>query len=160
MQYASAREFFEAVSEASRDAERCRVQLESMEHRALSVSSPSLEAHVRGGDHDHVGRKVAALVDRERELQSRIDADYDLIDAACAVLYGSDGMSDGLASIVPAWWADAVYHRYLGLRSWVEVGRMLDYSDSHVRRAVSAAFDVMDANGMLSTVAGQGGAQG
>lgn len=158
--FASSRELFEAAREAAIDAERCRNQLASIERRALRIGSPSLEARVRGGDHDRIGRDVAALVDRETELQAQIDADYDLIDAACTVLYGRDGVSDGLASIGPPWWADALYHHYLALRPWVEVGELLGISKSYVGKQASAAFDLMDANGMAATIEGRGDAEG
>lgn len=158
--FASSRELFDAAREAARDAERCRNQLASIERRALRIGSPSLEPRVRGGDHDRIARDVAALVDRETELQAQIDADYDLIDAACTVLYGRDGMSDGLASIAPAWWADAIYHHFLALRPWVEVADLMGCCTSSMRRCVSAAFDLMDAHGMAATVEGRGDAEG
>lgn len=155
-----AREFFESVREASLDAERCRRQLEAMEQRALAIGSPSFDARVSGGDHDRLARDVASLVDREGKLQSRIDGDYDLIDLACAVLYGDDGISDGLAAIAPPWWADAIYHRYVAARTVPETARLVGYSTRHVQGCVRAAFEIMDANGMVSTIAGQGIAEG
>lgn len=160
MQYASARDFFEAVREASRDAERCRVQLESMEHRALAISSPSLQAHVRGGERDRMGRTVAALCDRENELQGRIEDDYRLIDLACWVLFGRDGQSDGLATLMPPWVADALYQFYVAGRTWTDTAALVLYSVAHVRREVGVALDLMDANGMLATIEGRGAAEG
>ena len=158
--FASARDLFEAARDAAKDAETCKRQLNAIERKALRVASPSFEARVSGGDHDRIGADVAALVDREAELQAQIDADYDLIDAACMVLYGRDGMSDGLASIAPAWWADAIYHHFLALRPWAEVGELLGISKSYVSKQASAAFDLMDANGMAATVEGRGDAEG
>lgn len=158
--FASARDLFEAARDAAKDAETCRNQLASIERRALRVASPSFEVRVSGGDHDRIGTDVAARVDRETELQAQIDADYDLIDAACMVLYGRDGMSDGLASIAPPWWADAIYHHYLALRPWVEVADLMGCGTRHVQHCVSAAFDLMDANGMAATVEGRGDAEG
>lgn len=158
--FASSRELFEAASDAVRDAERCRRQLEAMEQRALAVGSPSFDARVSGGDHDRIGRTVASLVDRERELHARVERDYGLIDAACSVLYGRDGMSDGLAVLMPPWVADAVYHRYLALRTWDYVAALMGSSVRHVQTSVRAAFDVMDANGMAATVEGRGHAEG
>lgn len=158
--FASSRELFSAARGAAKDAERCRRQLDSMERRALHVSGPSFEPRIRGGNHDRISRDVAALVDREAELHGRIEADYGLIDAACAILYGHDGMSDGLASIAPPWWADAIYYRYLALRTWGEVAELVGYGTRHVQRCVSAAFDLMDAHGMAATVEGRGDAEG
>ena len=145
---------------ASLDADSCRRQLEAMERSILSVGSPSLDVRVRGGDHDRMARDVARMVDREAELQKRIDSDYDLIDAACSVLYGSDGTSDGLAALCPPWWCDAIYYHWVQCRTWAEVGALVSYSPSHCRRAATAAFDLADANGMAATVAGVGRAEG
>lgn len=156
MHYASAREFFNAVREAAIDAERCRVQLEELEERAQSLGGTTFEARVRGGTHDRMERNAVAHVDREGELQSRIEDDYRLIDAACWVLYGRDGVSDGLASIAPPWWADAIYHHYLALRKWEDVEPLVLACTSHISRCVNAAFDLMDANGMLATIEGRG----
>ena len=158
--FASARDLFEAARDAAEDAESCRRQLAAIERKALRVASPSFEPRVSGGDPDRIGTDVAALVDREAELHGRIEADYDLIDAACMVLYGRDGMSDGLASIAPPWWADAIYHHYLALRPWVEVGELLGISKSYVSKQAYAAFDLMDANGMAATIEGRGDAEG
>lgn len=159
--FTSSRELFEAARQAAIDADRCRRQLEAMEHRALSVGRPSLEAHVSGGgDPDRIGRDVAALVDREAELCNRIESDYALIDSACAVLYGSDGTSAGLATLAPPSWSDAIYHRYLGLRTWAEVAAMMGVSVSYAQKMVRAAFDIADANGLAATVAGTGLAEG
>ena len=153
-----AREFFETAQEASRDAERCRRQLADMELAALSLPGGTGAARVSGGDHDRMAVRVGALVDREAALHSRIEQDYRLIDLACAILYGADGVSDGLASMAPPWWSDAIYHHYLQGRTWAVTGELLGYSEAHVRRAAAAGFDLMDANGMTATVAGSGGA--
>lgn len=156
----SAREFFESVREAVIDAERCRQQLEGLEHAALALPSGMAELHRGGTPSDRVGDGVAGYVDQEAALYRRVEDDYRLIDAACEVLYGHDGMSDGLASIAPSWWADSIYHHYLGLRTWGEIAPMMLYCESHVRRSVGAAFDLMDANGMTDTIEGRMHAEG
>ena len=155
----TSRDLFEAAREAYLDARRCQAQLDAMEARVLSVSGPSLDAHVGGGEHDRMGARVAAYVDREAELESRIDADFRLIDAANAILYGRDGMSDGLASLAPAWWADALYWHYLVAKSWPFVAKMVGYDVHHVQRCARAAFELMDENGMHNTVDGRGWAE-
>ena len=153
MQYASAREFFEAAREAARDAERIRRQLDAMEQRSLSLGGGGFEPRVRSTpEPDRMASRVVATVDVAERLQQRQDEDYALIDAACAVLYGADNRS-GLYAIV-GWPADAIYHHYLALRTWKDTARMMGYSQQHVRRQVNVALDVMDANGSEYTVAG------
>ena len=154
-----AREFFQSVREASRDAERCRSALEALERRALSVSGPALGGRVSGTKADAMAARVASLVDREAKLHARIESDYALLDEANRVLYG-DTLRDGLASLVPPWWADVLSLYYCDGMTWAEVGAVLGYSERHVQNAKAAAFDVLDAHGFCSSVAGRGLAEG
>lgn len=155
MRYQSAREFFEAAREAARDAERIRRQLDAMDERAASLGGGGFEPRVRSTpDPDRIGRAIAAIVDHGEVLRQRQDEDYALIDAACTVLYGEDNRG-GLWALT-GWWADAIYHHYLALRTWDEVGAMLGYSAEHCCRCAAAAFEVADSWGMTSTVAGLG----
>lgn len=158
--YESSRELFESAREAARDARRCKAQLDELERHTLSIGSPSFDAHVHGGDRDHMARRVAAYIDRESELDRRIEDDYRLIDAATACLYGRDGMSDGLSTLAPSWWADAIWWHYLGLEQWSVVAKLMGCSSPQLRRNVRAAFEIMDANGMVGTVSGFGLAEG
>ena len=156
-QYAGAREFFEAARSAAMDAERCSRELRDMEGRADTLGGGGFEPRVRSTpDPDRIGRTVAAMVDRTAMLERRQEDDYRLIDAACSVLYGTESDA-GLWALV-GWRADAIYHHYLALRTWGETGALLGYSEPHVRREVSVAFDVADANGMMWTVLGIGNA--
>lgn len=158
MRHASAREYFEAAREAARDAERIRRQLAGMERKALALGGGGFEPRVRSTpDPDRIGRSVAAMVDHEEILTRRQDQDYRIIDAACAVLYGTDNRS-GLYALV-GWPADAIYHHYLALRTWDEVARMMGYSTRHVQRSVDVALDLADANGQMWTELGVGLAQ-
>ena len=158
MQYASAREFFDAAREAARDAERCRRQLAEMEGRAASLGGGGFEPRVRSTpEPDRMAGRVAAMVDREGMLERRQDECYEVIDAACRVLYGPDNRS-GLYALV-GWPADAIYHHYLALRTWDETAAMMNYSEQHVRRQVAVAFDIADANGQMWTELGIGMAE-
>ena len=78
----------------------------------------------------------------------------EVIDAACRVLYGPDNRS-GLYALV-GWPADAIWHHYLGLRTWEEVGELMGYSPAHARRMAYAALDLADANGQMWTELGEG----
>jgi len=153
--YATAREMFEAAREAALDAERVRRQLESMERASVSVGGQGFEGRVRSTpDPDRIGRAVAAAVDVGLRLRRRQEEDYRLIDAACAVLYGTDSDA-GLWALV-GWRADAIYHHYLGLRTWAEVGELLGYSEQHVWREAMAALETADAWGWRAVVNGMG----
>jgi len=95
-----------------------------------------------------------ANADHKERLEARREEDYRIIDAACEILYGPDNRS-GLYALV-GWPADAIYHHYLALRTWDAVADMMGYSAQHVRRSVSAALDLADANGDMWTRLGRG----
>ena len=155
--YRTAREFFEAAREAARDAARISRQLDGMERRALALGGGGFEPRVRSTpDPDRIGRAVGSLLDNEAVLRSRQESDYALIDAACAVLYGPDNRS-GLYALV-GWPADAIWHHYLGLRTWEDTADLMGYSTRHVQTCVAAALDVADANGQMWTELGVGSA--
>lgn len=151
----NAREFFEAASEAARDAQRISRQLDSMERRTLALGGGGFEPRIRTShDPDRMGSAVGTKVDHEDVLRARQEANYVLIDAACAVLYGHDNCS-GLYSLV-GWPADAIYHHYLALRTWEDTAELVSYSVRHVQRAVDAALEYADANGQMWTELGIG----
>ncbi len=154
--YADAREFFNAVAEASRDAGRVKRQLDALEQRALGMGGGGFEPRVRSTPaHDRMGSAVAALVDRETKLHARIEEDYRLIDKAVAVLYGND-LTSGLASLAPPWWADVLDLRYIEGMKWQEVAALVCYSASHCRLTANAALDLLDTHGELFTTLGIG----
>ena len=156
--YATARDMFEAAREAARDAERIRRQLAAMDGAAVTLGGQGFEGRVRScPDPDRIGRAVASAVDMGERLRKRQDEDYRLIDAACAVLYGTDSDA-GLWALV-GWRADAIYHHYLGLRTWAEVGALLGYSAEHCCREAMAALETADAWGWRNVVQGMGGAE-
>lgn len=155
--FGSAREMFEAARAAAREAERIARDL-----RDLDEDEPSggggFEGRVHGTpDPDRIGRRVASSLDRRAMLEARQAEDYRLIDAACAVLYGPDNRG-GLYALV-GWPADAIYHHYLGLRTWEETAELVIYSKRYVQEQVAWAFDMADANGDMWTRLGIGMAQ-
>jgi len=158
MRFESARDLFEAARDAARDAARVSRELAEMEGRAESLGSGGFGPRVRStGEPDRMAGRVAAMVDRGAMLDARLAEDYRVIDAACAVLYGADSDA-GLWSLV-GWPADAIYHHYLGLRTWVDVAEMMGYSVRHVQTCVASALDYADSNGQMWTELGKGMAE-
>ena len=156
--YATAREFFEAARSAAREADRIGRELAEMEGRAASLGGGGFEPRVRSTpEPDRMASRVASKVDREGMLERRQDECYEVIDAACRVLYGPDNRS-GLYALV-GWPADAIYHHYLALRTWEETAALMGYSAAHVRRMVAVALDLADANGQMWTELGIGMAE-
>lgn len=158
--FSCARELFEAAAEASRDAERIRNQLEEAEQRTLSSDSSTVGYRV-SGSRDPDGRMVSAVsskMELEDALRERQERDYALIDLACHVLYGTDSTA-GLWALV-GWRADALAQRYLNGLTWAQVGDLMGYSESHVWQQAQVALEVCDANGVMWTIMGRGGAEG
>lgn len=156
--FISARDLFQQAREASRDAERIRRQLVEMRERSTSLGGGGFEPRVRTTpDHDSMGTRVSSMVDRERALAQRQAEDYELIDLACAVLYGSDGREQGLAQLVPEpWWADVLWWRYLDDSTWEQVGRAVGYSSRRCFDVAQTALDIADEYGLARTISGQG----
>lgn len=158
--YQTARELFEAAREAALDAERARGQIEGMEERAASISAPTFEAHVStGGGRDRISSAVASMLDARGRLEKRIEADYEIIDAANRVLYGRDGVHGGLSAIVPAWWADLLWWHYLACETWGAAAEAVGTSERNAHYVALAALEAADANGMMWTVIGRGMAE-
>ena len=159
MRYQCARELFDGAREAALDVQRIGRRLQAMEEQAGATGGGIVAITSHGGGADRVGGMVARMAEARERLERREAEDYRLIDTACEVLYGADGISDGLYALV-GWPADAVWLHYLGLRRWEDVGRMVGFSEKHVIAQVRAAFELADSLGMGATVEGMGTAEG
>lgn len=155
MSYDTAREFFEAAREASRDADRITRQLDALRERATSVGGSDFAPRVRSTpDPDRMGAAITTAMDHADLLMRRRDEDIRLMDAACTVLYGEGGRG-GLWALA-GWRADALWHHYLALLTWEQVGALLGYTAEHACREAMAALDMADSWGMLRTIEGIG----
>lgn len=156
--FQSARELFEAAREASRDAERITRQLAAMEQRTLSLGGGGFEPRVSSTPTpDRMALRINALVDVEDKLRRRQEEDYQLIDLASAVLYGTDSDA-GLWALV-GWRADAIFHHYLNGMTWEQVGSLLGYNHQYVWQQVQVALNVCDGWGIYRVMQGVGGAE-
>ena len=158
--YASAEDFFEAVRNASREAERTRLTLLQMEARE-GVRAQGYEPRVMvGGERD----KMAATderMDREDRMAERIEADYALIDMACAVLYGLESDKGGLEALMGSAVADCISFRYVDARPWKEVAALMGYSRwsrRSLRDMCQRGFDRIDSLGWERAIEGVGDA--
>ena len=142
-EFRDARSFFDAVRAASKDATSIDSQLAEMEAREFSLGGSGFEPRVRStSDHDRMAGRVALKADLEERLRSRQQLDYDLLDLACNVLYGTDTQT-GLWSFV-GWPADAICQHYVNDLSWPVVARMLKYERRYMMAKVRTALRVCD----------------
>lgn len=158
--YASAKDFFEAVRDASREAERTRLTLLQMEARE-GVRAQGYEPRVTvGGERD----KMAATdsrIDYEQRMAERIEADYQLLDVACAVLYGRESGKGGVDALMGSAVADCMSFRYVDARPWKEVATLMGYSHASwhaLRDMCQRGFDAIDSLGWERVIEGVGDA--
>ena len=158
--YASAEDFFEAVRHASREAERTRLTLLAMEARE-GVRAQGYEPRVTvGGERD----KMAATdsrIDYEARMAERIEADYRLLDMACAVLYGRESGKGGVDALMGSAVADCISFRYVDARPWKEVAALMGYSRwsrRSLRDLCQQGFDAIDFFGWENVLGGVGDA--
>ena len=145
----SAVSFFLEVREAARDAERVRLQLQRLEQQALSLGAQDFEPRTRSTPNPR--RMECAIVrytDKERQLEARAEADYELLGRASRVLYGPDeDGTGGVASHVGTLAADALWWRYCDDAPWKRVATALGSSVTTVQAAASYALEWLDETG-------------
>ena len=154
--YASAEDFFETVRQASREAERTRLTLLQMEARE-GVRAQSYQPRVSiGGERD----KMAAT-DSRIDYEARMQ-EYQLLDMACAVLYGRESGKGGVDALMGSAVADCISFRYVDARPWSEVAQLLGYSRwsrRSLRDLCQQGFDAIDFFGWDNVLGGTGSAE-
>lgn len=148
----TAKQFFERVRDASRDAERIRTQLVAMEHRAQSLGGGGFEPRVRSTpDPQRMERRVDVYMDRENALKDRMEDDYRLIDKGCMVIYGNDEHR-GLDKVVSPVWADVLWWKYLDDAKMVSVADVVGYSMRTCSSMCAQALAWIDEHRFMSAV--------
>lgn len=156
--YSDARGFFEAVREASREAERTRLTLLQMEARE----------GVRAQGYSLTGRRMSKWdameavndrIDLEDVMAERLEADYALIDLACRVLYGEEPGKGGVDKLMGSVVADCLSFRYVDARPWSEVAELMGYSAKQCQRLCAVGLDACDFFGWINLVGGVGNAE-
>lgn len=159
-EYSDAREFFEAVREASREAERTRLTLMQMEARE-GVRAQGYEAQGSSGHMSDRTASTDARMDYEERMRERLEEDYALIDLACRVLYGEESGKGGVEALMGSAVADAISFRYVDARPWKEVAALMGYSHASwhaLRDMCKRGFDAIDALGWERAIEGVGDA--
>lgn len=158
--YRDAREFFEAVRDASREAERTRLTLLQMEAREGARAQTYAERVSVGGERDRMAQTDARM-DYEERMRERIEEDYALLDLACRALYGEGSGKGGLDALMGSAVADCLSFRYVDARPWPEVAALLGYSRwsvNSLRDLCQQGFDAVDALGWGHVIDGVGDA--
>nr|DAM36520.1 MAG TPA: Protein of unknown function (DUF1492) [Caudoviricetes sp.] len=159
--YVDAREFFAAVRDASREAGRIQSTARRMQDSEGLRGSGGFEPRVRSSNADPTGMaRVDARIDFEAANERRLEEDYALIDAACAVIYGRDGRGDGLERLMGSAVSDCMWWRFCAAESWAVVADACGYSKSQARRLCAQGLDACDFFGWPNVVDGTGSAEG
>ena len=158
--YASAEDFFEAVRHASREAERTRLTLLQMEARE-GVRAQGYEPRISIGGNSDKMAETDSRIDYEARMAERIEADYRLLDMACAALYGRESGKGGVDALMGSAVADCISFRYVDARPWSEVVALMGYSrwSRRWRRDLcQQGFDAIDFCGWDTVLGGVGDA--
>ena len=158
--YRDARDFFESVREASREAERTRLTLLQMEAREGARAQTYAERVAVGGERDRMAQTDARM-DYEARMAERIEQDYRLLDMACQVLYGEESGKGGVDRLMGSAVADCISFRYVDARPWSEVAALLGYSRwsvNSLRDMCQRGFDCIDSYGFERVIEGMGDA--
>ena len=159
--YADAREFFAAVRDAAREAGRIQSTARRMQGSEGLRGSGGFEPRVRSTNSDPTGMsRVDTRIDFEAANERRLEEDYALIDAACAVIYGRDGRGDGLERLMGSAVSDCMWWRYCAAESWAVVALSCGYSKSQCRRLCAQGLDACDFFGWANVTDGTGSAEG
>lgn len=154
--YTSARDFFDAVRDAARDADHLTATLKGMEERG-GLRSRGLGPRVRTSGQADPMRQVDGRIDWEERYLRRREEDYRLVDLACDVIYGrQDQVSGGVGALLSPRHADCLWWRYCAAAPWPEVARGCDMSERWCREAVPVALDMVDAYGLSRVASGLG----
>lgn len=154
--YGSAREFFQAARDASVDASRTREMLERME-RAEGLRGQAYGPRVSSGAADAMGR-TDARIDFEGAARERIREDDELVAQASTAIMGREPGRGGVAALLGAAYADAMWHRFVLAEPWSLVAERVGMSERWCRDACDVAMDLVDARGFADVADGLGGA--
>lgn len=156
--YPTARDFFLAVRDASIEAERTRLTLMRMEV-AEGVRAQRYEANGRSGHRADSMARTDSRMDYEERMNDRVKRDYQLIDLACRVLYGSESGKGGLDALMGSAVADCLSFRYVDARTWTEVAALTGYSERQCQRLCELGMEAADFFGFDNCANGVGDAE-
>ncbi|MBQ9005342.1 MAG: hypothetical protein IJ092_03095 [Atopobiaceae bacterium] len=158
--FTSAADLFEATRDAVRERDRSLRMLRSLEQRDLGAHGGSIAGGgVSGGARD-VRALTDARLDHESRLHRSISECDELVDYACAVLYGADqtGESGGLYVLIDHAAADVLCLHYCQDMTWDATAMALGLNRRDCFRARLRALEYIDSHGVAAVIAGDGGA--
>lgn len=156
MDYASARDLFDAARDAAMECERIRRMLLAMEESELS-SGGGGGVKVSAGSISDPMRRVDARLDKEAVWHARIEEDERLMGVATRICYGRDeDGKGGLSLLLGMLYADVVWWHYLGCETWARTGDIVGYSAQRCKALRDIALDFVDGLGLANVIDGMG----
>lgn len=158
--YANAQEFFEAVKEASKDADRIAKILQSLS-AAETVKAQRYTPRITGSGNRDVMLATDKRMDYEKRIRTRQSGDYELIDAAGEVIYGAEQDGAGGVGVLlnDNAYADLLWWRYCAAASWPETAAGCGKSEKWCQYSVKIVFDMIDSYGLERVKYGLGFAE-
>lgn len=159
--YPDAHEFFMAVRDAAKDADRLGGIIRGMEARE-GLHARGLGPRPRGGARD-VMAATDARMDWEWRNSRRMEDDMRLIQAACDILFGKDGTgrNGGVEAVLDWRYSESAWWRFCAAETWAVTAAHVGMSAEWCRKvAVPTVTSLVDSYGEALAVAGRGTAEG
>ena len=156
IRFSCARDFFEAVRDASKDLDSMDSRLAALRAQtglhAIRYDTP----HVRGGQHD-ANAASDRFMELERRFAKRRAEDRRMVDLAMDMLYGCERTgSAGLSALLDIRHADLLAMRYIYHETWPDVAAGTGMSERWCQNEIAPAFETIDAYGMQRVIDGLG----
>ena len=158
MTYSSAREMLEACRSAAVERAYVLRRIERM-RAAEGTAARSLGQRVSGTRDPHGMAATDARVDYEASVAPRLAECDALLAAVGHLLFGAGDGDGGVQALMGRQVADVLDLRYRQAMSWPDVAARATLSVRACQVKAAAAIDLIDAHGMVATVAGLGMAE-
>lgn len=137
-----AKDYFEGIRAEVVSTDRAREMLERMKARE-GAKAQSYQAGGGAGDACDPMESISRRIDFEGRLRKRIADAEEMLDEACAVLYGEDGRG-GLAKLKGTQYADAICMAYCQAEPWAEIADVMQCSQQWCRKLCDVGFVYID----------------
>lgn len=126
--FSTAKDLMCATRNAAQDNERIEWQLKQMRARE-QIRAQSYQPRIMGGGDKDATHATDARIDFEKRIKHRLDENTALIAFTTSILYGKDGCTGGLATLLSPVHADCLWWRYCNSATWKQTAQSCDMSE-------------------------------
>lgn len=140
-----ARDYFEGIRQTSAERDKTALQLQEVECRLSSPSTPNVGGTSRSRSPRGIDDRLAGVERRRSLLRKRLGKlDHEIMQAE-NLLYDAGGLCDYLSDT----YADLLYSRFFENLPWKQVARRFDISVTTSRCMLNTAFATIDEHGLI-----------